>query len=118
MIDFDKLVVGPCMGTFGEPVLFQPKNGQPVSITAIFQERQLVTRFSGGDEVQDEKTILGVQASQFPNATPEQGDILIIRNRLWQVRDALADGVGHIDLEISLADDNQANLTPSQPTYS
>lgn len=115
MLNFDALVVGACMQAFGEPVIFQPRRGAPVPITAVFDENLKISTFVGGDEVVETKSMLGCQASQFPGTIPQQNDRFLIEGRLWRAIDVLTDGHGHISIHVGLASDQQVNITPIPP---
>jgi hypothetical protein len=117
-LDFDALVVGPCMQAFGEPFDFLPQRGRAVpGLIGVYTDKYVETTFTGGDEVTDTKTALGIQASQFPAALPAQNDRLRIRGRLWRIAEALEDGHGHILLHIVLASDVMATLPEAPPVY-
>lgn len=80
MIDFDALVIGPCMATFGEAVLYQPIAGAAFEITGVFDEAYLEQ--AGIDatipgSVSNTRPMLGVQLSQFA-IEPAQNDVLTI----------------------------------------
>ncbi len=117
MIDFDALVLGPCMTAFGEPIQFMPLQAPAFTITAVYTDKYQESKFVGGDEVVDTKTMLGCQASQFPADLPVVGDQFLIRGRLWQTLEVIEDGHGHIRLHIGFADDQQALLPELPPAY-
>ena len=126
MIDLGGLVLSACMdsGIFGEPIVFQPAQGPVVTLattgkplTGIFRERATTTSIVDGDEITETKSMLGVQASQFPGATPVQNDTIVIRGRYWRVVEPIPDGMGHIAIHVMLASDAQAALPPAPPTF-
>ena len=100
-IDFEKLVLGPCLTTFGEAVTYRPlvssPGAAPFAITGIFDaEHDLVEEFEGIDH-STQGPVLAVRLSDFP-APPEQLDQLIVRGQLYQVYDVRPDGQGKADL--------------------
>ena len=124
MIDWDRLVVGPCMRVFGDAdatgagtITFMPATGPDLTITAVFTEhaKRQAGKDGAPDEV-EELTTLGCQESQFGGAPPEVDDQFLIRGRLWRAAEVVPDGHGHILVHIMLADDSQANI-PLNPAY-
>ena len=107
MIDFDTLVVGPCMAVFGEPVLYQPLSGTPFTITGVFDEAYLeqapYDALTPGN-ISGTRPMLGVQVSQFPQP-PLQDDVLtIVRTGVtYWVNEVRADSHGAARLLLSVA---------------
>jgi hypothetical protein len=115
VIDFDGTVLAACMGAFGETVTYMPQSGPLANITAVFTEKGRVTREVNGESIVEEVTSLGCQASQFSANPPDIDDIFVIRGRYWRVAESLPDGHGHIQLHVMLANDSQADITPTPP---
>ncbi|HQT79769.1 MAG TPA: hypothetical protein PLD10_22220 [Rhodopila sp.] len=105
MIDWDGLVIGPCVANvFGEAVTYTYANGAPVNMTGVFDEQYLGLEPADGQTVTTAMPVLGVQMSQFP-APPQQGDtVLILRtgNR-YIVREVRPDGHGAAKLMLNQA---------------
>ena len=107
MVDWDGLVLGPCMATFGDTVTYTPAAGQPVQITGVFDEEYLeVTPMGAGPFSSTEllslgapggitsaRPVLGVQLSQF-QVPPVQGDTLVVRGDSYIVKEVQPDGHG------------------------
>lgn len=111
-IDWDGLVIGPCMQTFGDPTITWTSatpGAQPVAITAIFDDGFRALRVDGGDggmapdHITASTPILGVQLSQFPSP-PLQGDTVSIGGRVYLVNEVQADGKGAAHLQLIEAD--------------
>jgi hypothetical protein len=105
------------MASFGEPVMFIPARGVSSPINAVFTERYAESKFVGGDEIVDVKTMLGCQASQFPAALPLQNDRMSIRGRLWRITKVIEDGHGHIDCYLVLANNAAVTAPETPPDY-
>ncbi|MCP1290930.1 hypothetical protein NK214_12090 [Chromobacterium sp. S0633] len=99
-IDWEKMVIGPAMKVFGEPVAYVPAIGQPFTIYGVFDEAY--HSVDGlGDTVHTSTTmpVLGVRAADFPQP-PQQIDQLTIQRTgiTYAVADVHPDGHGHIKL--------------------
>lgn len=105
MIDWDVLVIGPCMTAFGEAVAYVGTAGA-CTITGIFDEAYVeIAPLGRGDgfaesqgwgspgAITTESPVLGVQLSQFPSP-PAQGDTATIRGHGYVVKDVRLDGRG------------------------
>lgn len=112
MIDFDRLVLGPCIGIFGEqpaaqPV-YQPANRAPAFlINGVFDLAYrpidpLVIEGMEPSHVTTAGPCLGVALSSFPNP-PLQGDLVTIRGTLYRVSEVRSDGVGGARLMLNTA---------------
>ena len=104
-IDFDRLVLGPCMDTFGIDVSYQPVGASaPVHIKACFDATAHQISFDHDDApVSTNKPVLGVRLSDFAQLStlapcPGQGDLVEIDGVFYQVKDINPDGVGHARL--------------------
>lgn len=114
MIDWSRLVVGPCMGIFGEPVTYFPglrspiyTGGPPLPITAIFTDAYASAGALAEPGVNTDLPMIGVQLSQFP-ATFEpdraQGDMFRLERtgQTFIVKSGQPDGRGGAKLLANL----------------
>lgn len=97
MIDWDALVLAPCENIFGEPVVFRPLNGEPLSVQGIFDRS-----FHELEEAEpSQRNVLlvsvGLRLSQLPRE-PKEGDLLDVPRLSMQfkVRQARPDGKGSV----------------------
>src|SRR6516164_2893182 len=97
MIDWDKTVLGPLMGVFGEAVTYRPYAGAPYSITGVFDDAYLkeVMFEDASQGVTDVSAVLGVRLSQFASP-PLQNDQLSVAsvNTTFIVREVRPDSHG------------------------
>lgn len=104
-IDWDKNVLAPVMGVFGEPVTYMPATGSPFSITGVFDEAYTsVVMQEGGVPMTTESPLLGVRVAEFPQGRPpRKGDLLSIAsvNSVFTVKDVRFDGHGEAKLMLS-----------------
>ncbi len=117
MIDFDTLVLGPCMGIFGEQIRCRTVAlpGEP-SVTAfiegVFDEPNVeqfdLDGFKPGNII-NTMPLLGVQMSQFLPyfIQPAQDDVLtrVATGKVYQVAAVREDGLGGAVLELTNASD-------------
>jgi hypothetical protein len=72
VIDFDALVLGPAMATFGEAVWYVPGPRSPIytgagfEITGVYDHAYVEAGELGSPGVNTTRPVLGVQLSQFP----------------------------------------------------
>jgi hypothetical protein len=106
-IDWDGLVIGPTVATFGEPVTYHAQNGV-FPIMGVFDEAYLeLTPLGRGGmasesmsfgypgSITTEMPVLGVQLSQFPAISqPTQADALEARGAWYSVKEVRIDGHG------------------------
>ncbi len=94
-IDWDALVLRPAMDIFGEPVLYTPTAGEPITITGVFDEAYTVVEEMDSRPVSSTYPVLGVRLAVFP-VPPQAGDRLTIvaKNDLYTVREVRPDGHG------------------------
>ena len=80
-------------GTFGEPVVYRPRVGSPVSIVAPFSEEfEEVTPETGVSVVSARPNLL-VRLADLA-AEPAEGDRLDVRGIAWAVEESRTDGTG------------------------
>ena len=104
MINWNALVVGPMMDTFGQPVSYTPAGGQAVPITATFVGASLVVDPLIQPGAVTHAPRLGVQVSQLPagwDAENAEGDTftVIATGKNYRVTVGKADGRGHAMLQ-------------------
>ena len=114
MIDLDRLVIGPCIGVFGQPVRYIAlADGISRPITAVFDEEYLaLTPLGAGlddrmgmpSNITSAKPVLGVQLSQLP-VTPQQGDgvVILATGAAFTVVEVQPDGHGAAKLILNEA---------------
>ena len=108
-VNFDALVIGPCMRAFAEPVQYQPQVGAPFAVEGVFDEAYQALLPLGGAHGIEPLAIggmagtdstgpaLGVRLTSFtalPASPPTQGDQLTVRGKPFLVRDVRPDGLG------------------------
>lgn len=107
-IDWDGLVIGPCMQAFGDDTVIWTSaepGAQPLTITAIFDNGFRALMVEGGDggmapdHITASTPILGVQLSQFPTP-PMQGDTVTVGGQVYQVNEVQPDGKGGAHLQL------------------
>lgn len=104
MIDWDSLVLGPCMATFGEPVTYTPAAGVAFAITGVFDAQYADVVVADGLPITSNMPVLGVQLSQFATS-PQQGDTLTIAStsQTFVVKEVRPDGHGSAKLMLNQA---------------
>ena len=102
MIDWDKAVLGPVHGVFGEPVIFMPSMGSPFPIDGVFDRAYLsVSPLGDGTMMTAAMPVLGVRLALFPpGAPPIQHDKLQILSTgaTYRVKEVQPDGHGEAKL--------------------
>ena len=102
------LVVGPVVGTFGQPVDYTPAGGSTVRITAVFTEAYVSIDPMGPPGVSSVGPRLGVQVSQLAagwDPINAQGDTftVVLTGKTYVVRQGMPDGKGRANLDANLA---------------
>ena len=81
-VNFDALVLGPCMATFALPVVVDPSVSIPLSVPyvaqGIFTSRPHDVMLIDGTIVSDMETTLGIRLSDFP-VPPVEGDRITVK---------------------------------------
>lgn len=104
MIDFDELVLGPCLDAFGQTVTFTPAEGDEAEITAIFQDGyQHMAQMPDGPAIISSNPMLGCRAADF-DTEPARDDVFTVAGTAYRVVEANADGVGHLKIELMKAE--------------
>lgn len=108
-VDFDAMVVGPCMRAFAEPVDYRPQAGAPFAVEGVFDEAYQALLPLGGTHGEETLGLggmpgtdstgpaLGVRLASFAMllaSPPAQGDQLTVRGKPFLVRDVRPDGLG------------------------
>lgn len=101
-IDWDKMLLAPVVGVFGEAVIYTPAGGVPFQFTGVYDEANKDLNLAGGMGVNTSIPIVSGRMAQFPTP-PLQGDqLLIVRTGdLFVVKDIDADGHGSVKLELN-----------------
>lgn len=116
MLDFDALVLAPCMAVFGEPVIYTSGLGQVSAITGIFDYANVDLLPMGGAREQEgqrigaaggintRRPILGVRESDFLTP-PRANDTAALPGRglVFVVKSVQPDGKGGIMLLLARA---------------
>ena len=97
-IDFDALVLGPCMDSFGQPVTYVPGAGAPVAMVGIFDRAHTETDYEGDPPTIERRPVLGCRAAAFPERDPAENEQFIIAGLYWAVKRVLPDGRGHLKI--------------------
>jgi hypothetical protein len=105
MIDWDKMVLAPTVSVFGEPVYYMPAEGDPFTVTGVYDEGNRDLHLGGGTGFNSSNPIVGVRVAEFP-AYPLQGDLLrIVRTGdVFEVKDINDDGKGGLTLSLNEAE--------------
>lgn len=103
MIDFDDLVLGPCMEHFGQTVTFTPAVGDAVEVTAIFMDgyTRVVEQPDGLSVVSTDPTI-GCRAADF-DTEPAADDAFTVSGTEYRVVEVNPDGLGHLLIQLMKA---------------
>ena len=117
-IDWDKLVIGPTVGIFGDRVRYSTRRGA-FDVQGVFDESYLavtplgrggvdteVFTLGGPGAITEQLPVLGVQLSQFP-IEPDQDDVLTVlsgkhRGETFIVKEVQPDGHGHAVLTLNV----------------
>ncbi|WP_086650866.1 head-tail joining protein [Acetobacter cibinongensis] len=109
-VDFDKLVLAPCVSVFGEAMQWlSSAMGAPKPITGIFDEGYKASSLDEASGLTPTYTTsadarVGIRLSDFLPDAPAQGDIFIIRNKQYRVREIQPDSHGGADILLNKAD--------------
>lgn len=99
MIDFDALVLGPCLATFAIDVRVEPAASQPgmrsYAARGVYDERPVDVDVGEGQIFSSAAKRLGVRYSEF-SVAPQQGDfVTIVKTGMrFRVEDLDDDGQG------------------------
>ena len=95
MIDWQTVVTGPCIGVFGEPVLYSPAAGAEIQISGVFDDAYKEVDILDGMGIPTESPVLGINLADLSMA-PKQGDQMTIlrTGEIFTVKKVRADGHG------------------------
>ena len=105
-VDWDKWVLGPLNGVFGEPVVYTPANGSPFTVTGVFDTAYVPVALDSDPTVLSVRPVCGVRLSDFPagwDPSQAQGDQMVrsATNIAYIVKAGKNDGHGHARLELN-----------------
>lgn len=112
-IDFDKLVLAPCMATFGEVnqgkkiPLFVPQGGLSFEIDGVFDEAYRENVLHDGLPVTVEMPVFGAREIEF-QTYPKQNDNIQIRGKTYVVREVRRDSHGHLKLMLNFIENYES----------
>ncbi len=96
-IDFDALVLGPCMDAFAEDITVDARASRPgeppYAARGSYHERAVDVALTDGAILSSAEKTLGVRLSEFV-VPPAQGDLMILRGATFVVEDLDEDGQG------------------------
>lgn len=108
MIDFDTLVLGPCMRNFGQEITFISQEGPSIRVYGIFDEVTRLPDPIAGDDAGDSgviglRAVVGVRLSDFPRK-PFLGDRVVLSDKkVFYVQEVQVDGQGGAHLVLNSA---------------
>lgn len=104
-VDWDKTVIGPLMGVFGQPATYQPPGGVAFDVSVVYDEAyQELSALDDGSDLTIQTPVAGVQLSEF-SVAPEQGGTLTIidTGEIFLVKQVRPDGRGGAKLMLNYA---------------
>lgn len=87
------VVLGHCLTSFGEDIVYRPKNQAAVNMTGIFDELYEAVDPNTNAIVTSRQPILGIRDSDL-GKTPRQDDQVFVRGILYRVKEVESDGQG------------------------
>ncbi len=87
------LVLGNCMTTFGEDIIYTPKGQPAVNMIGIFDGLYESVDPNTNTIVTSEQPIVGIRDSDL-GQTPRQDDQVLARGVLYRVKEVQTDGQG------------------------
>jgi hypothetical protein len=100
-IDFDALVIKPCVSIFGEPIIYTAVGSlNPLSINGVFDPANHDIVINEGVPMTMLRPVLGVYVADFPSP-PQQNDICVVRGVTYTVREPIFDGRGNCKLYLN-----------------
>lgn len=104
-VDFDALVLAPCIATYGEAVVYTPQGHAAFGLSGVFDSAHSTIDFTEGAPVSTMTPVLGVRLADFPpSIAPLQGDgPVLCRGVAYLVADVEPDGHGGAKLILKLA---------------
>ncbi len=102
-MDFDNLVLSPCMAAFGVTVMVTPLKSQPgappYAATGIYDRSVATVMLADGSEMASTNVTLGIQLSTF-TIPPREGDKIVLSGKAYKVDALTPDGQGGAELRL------------------
>jgi len=103
-IDWDALVLAPCMGVFGEAdrIPYSIAGAPPIYVEGIFDEGTAPLDSLGPPGINALQPVLGVRQSAFPatwDPRNARGDTFVVKGRTYTVQNAKPDSHGGVRIE-------------------
>lgn len=117
MIDFDGTVLAAADAAFAEQVVWLASAYPSQLVAAIFFDGMMEDRLKDEIIVTERVTRLNLRASNLPRA-PREGDRFQVQGRLYDLIEALPDGLGAVSCVLRLTsnlDASRPNLPPVVP---
>ncbi|CAM5771983.1 hypothetical protein LMIY3S_03691 [Labrys miyagiensis] len=100
-MDFDNLVLAPCMAAFGIPLTVTPIKSQPgqpaYAAQGIYDRTQSTVMMEDGSELASTRVTVGIRLSTFA-VPPRQGDQVLKDGIRYEIDAAFPDGQGGAEL--------------------
>ncbi|MXV35643.1 hypothetical protein GS535_03605 [Saccharibacter sp. EH611] len=107
-LDWDGLVLGPVMETFGEPLTLFPASGGPkVPFVGIYDEgfkkvEDIPTEMGMAPaHISSSLPVIGCRSSSFPTL-PQQGDHVLVRGERLVIEEVQPDSHGALHLTLNV----------------
>jgi hypothetical protein len=102
-MDFDNLVLSPCMAAFGVTVLVTPlksqPSAQPYTAEGIYDRSVATVMLADGSEMASTNVTLGIRLSDF-SIPPREGDKITLNGKAYKVDALFPDGQGGAELKL------------------
>ncbi len=108
MIDFDALVLAPADAAFAEQVTWLVDDYPSALVPGIFFDGVIDEHMKDDVLVAERVTVLNVRESNFPRR-PRVHDRFQVQGRLYEVVQALPDGLGAISCALRLTNNTDAS---------
>ena len=101
-IDWDKMLLAPVVGVFGEPVIYIPMAGAPYSMNMVYDEANKDMTLADGMGVNTSKPIVSGRLLLFQAPPLQRDQVKIVRTgETFVVKDVDTDGHGSVKLELN-----------------
>ena len=87
------LVLGNCLTTFGEDIVYTPKGQPAVNMTGIFDDLYESVDPNTNAIITSQQPIVGIKDADL-GQTPRQDDQVFVRGILYRVKEVQTDGQG------------------------
>ena len=102
-MDFDNLVLSPCMAAFGVTVTVTPLKSQPTAqpyaATGVYDRSEAIVMMADGSEMASTNVTLGIRLSDFTVPILE-GDKIALNGKTYKVDALFPDGQGGAELRL------------------